>query len=287
MTIEEVQNYFDKFECEVLTSVSENEKEIQCFSSKLRNNNLESYLKDSAWKHDEDGITRVYVVREPDNKKIVLFFSLKCGITFTTYELDDSFRKLTDVERQFVKFMVDARKAGNDDLFYQYLENGKSIFHEKNSLLARIAEHRYNTKNEIREVNDVHNVMKVSECYASVELQHFCRCDDYQLKDEIKFPLGFGVFWQKIVPKVKEIADLIGCEYLYLFAADRSDNSDDNKLISYYKEALGFYDIDDEGVILLKPGYDKDCVGLLQKVSGLDRAKEYSWQAFSEYATEE
>lgn len=286
MTIEEVQNYFNQFKCEVLTSASENEVEIQSFSSKLRNNQLEGFLRDEAWQADKDGSTRVYVVREPANNKIVLFFSLKCGTTFTTHDLDDRFRELNSAERDYVKELVKARQSKNTDLFYQYIAIGESLFPEKHSLLIQIADHRYNSKNESHEVNDAHNVMKVDKCYASIELQHFCRCDDYKINPEVKFPLGFGLFWQIIVPRVLEIAKHVGCEYLYLFAADKSDNPEDKKLISYYKEALGFYDLDDEGVIVLKPGYDDDCVGLLQSVMWLDTTREEKWQEFSDHAAE-
>ena len=285
MTIEEVREYYKLFKCEVLTTSDANKSEIQDFSSKIRKNNLEGYLKDHAWEHDQEGVTRVYLVRDPVGK-IVLFFSLKCGAVFTTYQLDDDFRKLNDAEKAYVKELVGAHSNKDSDLLETTFEIGKSLFPDKYDLLQKIAWHRYKSKKESHEVNDFHNVMKVEECYAAVELQHFCRCDDYVPEIETGFPLGFGLFWEKIVPIIEEITEKVGCEYFYLFAADRSDNPEDRKLISYYKESLFFYDLDDEGVIVLKPGYDENCVGLLQKAHYLSNARDAAWESFSDHAVE-
>lgn len=284
MTVSEVREYFKTFTCEVLTSSENNKSEIQDFSCKIRGNNLERYLKESAWEHDSDRITRVYLVRDPKGH-IVLFFSLKCGAVFTTYQLDDSFRLLNPAEKAFVRLLVESKDNGDIDLFYQLIGSGTETFPDKISLLEQIATHRYKSKNESQDVGDVHNVVKVDSCYAAIELQHFCKRDDYRLDPKIHFPLGFGLFWERIVPIIEEITEMVGCEYLYLFAADRSDNPDDKKLVSYYKEALFFYDIDDEGVIVLKPEYDNNCVGLLQKTKYLSTMREDAWESFSDHAS--
>lgn len=68
---------------------------------------------------------------------------------------------------------------------------------------------------------------------------------------------------------------------MYLFAADESEDETDPKLITYYKEALGFRELDDEGVLVLKPTYDRQCVCLLQNIDNLQRTCEYLWEAFS------
>ena len=94
MTIDEVKSYYGSFDCEVLTSNPQNEMEIRDFTCHIRNNTLENYLKTDAWKEDIDGETRVYLIREHNTRRIVLFFSLKCGTLFTTYKLDDSYNEL-------------------------------------------------------------------------------------------------------------------------------------------------------------------------------------------------
>ena len=79
------------------------------------------------------------------------------------------------------------------------------------------------------------------------------------------------------------VAQKVGYEYLYLFAADRSDNPDDKKLVSYYKDALGFREVDEEGGIALKPGYDDNCIGLLQSVDQMVQTSHYAWESFSDH----
>ena len=50
--------------------------------------------------------------------------------------------------------------------------------------------------------------------------------------------LGSIIFWKFIIPKVKYLLEIVGCEYIFLFAADLSE---DESLVNYYRE-LGFTD---------------------------------------------
>ena len=282
MTLLEVREYFRRFTCEALTSSENNRIEIESFCAS-RNINLERYLKQDAWEHDSEGSTRVYLIRDPEGQ-IVLFFSLKCGALFTTPILDDKYQELTPAEKEFVQMLVDARMNNNRELFYQYMELGEQTFLNF-EVIAKIQEHRYASKKESQEAGDSNYVLKVDKCYAAIELQHFCKHTNYKLPPEIKFPLGFGLFWEKIVPLIEEVISKVGCEYLFLFAADRSENSEEKRLISYYKEALCFFELDDEGVVALKPEYDDNCIGLLQRTQYLLDTRESAWEAFSDHVS--
>lgn len=259
---------------------------MRTFSCKIHNNSLEQYFRTRAYQANKDGEMRFYIIREPDNNKIVLFFSLKCGIVFTTHVLDDNYRSLSTPEKEYVNSLIkalDCYNTSNGDNYLSLVKSGKKLFPENHSLLAEIANHRRNIKKTINQVNDKYNIISVNECFSSIEICHFCRCDDYSLDSRIHFPLGFGLFWQKIVPTIQKISDQIGCEFLYLFAADCSDNPDEQKLISYYENSLGFHPLNDEGVIILKPNYDDFCVGLLQRIGNLKTAQELAWNYFSDH----
>lgn len=282
MTIDEVQKFYQRFQCEVLTSSDKNKSEIQDFSSKIRKNSLEQYLKERAWQSDFNGETRVYLIREPENKQIVMFFSLRCGLAFTTNILDDEYQRLNTTEKAFVQKLVDARIQNLSSYPYKYIEVAQRIFPETWNKLFEISERRYNTHMEAYAIGDVKNIQKVDACYPAIELQHFCRVDNYNLPSSIRFPLGFGLFWEKIVPRIIEITNMVGCEYLYLFAADRSDNPDDKKLISYYKDSLSFCELEGEGVILLKPEYDNNCTGLLQNAQYLQASRDDAWERYAD-----
>ena len=75
---------------------------------------------------------------------------------------------------------------------------------------------------------------------------------------------------QFIEPKIRELRDLVGCEYIYLFAAD-DDRA--GKLCSLYQD-LGF-DFRDE-IYVTKPAYDFCCYFMCQEVRRLrTRKKEF------------
>ena len=283
MNLEHTKSYFDRFICEVLTSSSVNQAELQDFSCSIRGNRLEEYFKKEAWKDDLDGETRIFIIREPETRQIVLFFSLRCSLAFTTYPMDDEYKNLSAAESEYVNMLVMLLQEKAIDDYYKNVEEGKAFYsYDRLALLLKIVEHRRKIKNEVRETKDSRNVMNVYESYSAIEIKHFCRDDRFKVPEEIRYPLGFGLFWQKIVPTIEEISKKIGCEYLYLFAADRSDNEEDQKLISYYKEALCFYDLEDEGVVILKPDYDFHCFGILQQIDQLSSSRNYAWEAFSD-----
>ena len=96
--------------------------------------------------------------------------------------------------------------------------------------------------------------------------------------------MGFGIFWEIIVPVIIEITKQVGCKYIYLFAADKTEGIEEmkmKKLISYYKNNFKFVDCD-EGLKFVKPEYDNHCYGLVQHVSKLDGNREAIWHEFSD-----
>ena len=105
-----------------------------------------------------------------------------------------------------------------------------------------------------------------------------------------------------IVPHILEIAKLVGCKYIYLFAADNSEEEtttnqpapiydpfsdpyddveeqDDKveirKLVNYYMNELKFHSVIQYKV--LKPHYERSCFTLVQEVSELQKNRESVW----------
>ena len=132
------------------------------------------------------------------------------------------------------------------------------------------------------------NIIRTRKSYPGVELMHFCAYDPignpFNLEGEElkKFreehnpvlakwhemgmdnqSLGTAVFWNFVVPKIREIRDLVGCQYLYLFAADRER---EGSLTGYYKK-LGFEFRDD--LYVTKSAYDFQCFFMCQEVKHL------------------
>ena len=84
------------------------------------------------------------------------------------------------------------------------------------------------------------------------------------------------MFWKFIVPIIFKIQSLIGCQYLFLFAADMSE---DNNLINYYNVALKFEQPEHIGTN--KPKYDFCCRFMCQEINTLKTNQEEYFENFN------
>ena len=202
ISIQEQKDYLkEQLFIESLTANELNKEAIQKFSASKKVKGLEKYLKTQAWKEDNEGSTKVYLVRDKQTHDIVFFFALN------------------------------------------------------------VAMEKYNN---------------------------------------LRFPLGFYVFWEIVINKVLEITQLLGCRYLYLFAADNSDhmgniNSVQNvlydldeeevvptyELVEYYKNELKFQEI--QSLAILKAHYDFQCFSLYQPINQLINNRKLSWIQHSDF----
>lgn len=277
-SIDEVKKIFDSFICVPLCELSDSDNKLASFSSTFRKNTLDGYLKNEAKYDDEAGKTCVYTILEPENQKIVCFFSLRCGAVFDTHEEDDALRELDTDELRLLK---ELEKARNTDITtYGQMCQFYRKEHPKGDMIIKIVERK---ATRIKDETSS-SCIDVMNSHPSIEIQHFCRCDAhiYTLPEEIKqFPLGFGLFWQQIVPKIKEISKLIGCEYLYLFAADKSDD-DEKHLVKHYVDDLRFNPAEDLGLTIARPEDDQNCWSLIQRINCLDIECEIAWNTVAD-----
>lgn|GEM_PF-4278859 len=132
---------------------------------------------------------------------------------------------------------------------------------------------------------NIENINSVQICHSAIELTHFCRNENYKANNNILniVPLGYGLFWEQIVPLVLNISEQIGCKYLYLFAADKSEKLNDKakqkSLISYYN-SLNFDALDKMSV--LQPKYDKNCFPMYQEINDLQLERKFAWLKYSD-----
>lgn len=278
---EEKRNYFREFQCEILTSNPNNKELIKEFISKKAKNQLESYIKDEdkAWAEDLDGETRVYLIKDKFGK-IALFFSVKCGLLIG----ENPKYKLTEDEREFVDILIEAKKKNDKKAIENCYDYGLSLYQERVDDLFEIADKRLESKLEAKATGQVEN-WKVEKCVSAIELRHLCKNEKYKVPEEVGIPLGFGLFWEKIVPILLGITKQVGCKYIYLFAADKTEEfetSNVKKLVRYYKNAFKFYECDEDDLIIVKPDYDMECYGLIQEVSKLEKNRDAVWHEFSD-----
>ena len=101
---------------------------------------------------------------------------------------------------------------------------------------------------------------------------------EYDIDDMQGVSLGAGLFWKKIIPKVQEAITVVGCRYLYLFAADNSDYEETRSLIRYYKDDFKFDELQD--LMIIKSDYDRRCQAMIQDVSEIERDEYTFWARY-------
>lgn len=282
INIDKIHAFFNDYYCEVLTSHPENKDLLKNFESIRKGDSLEVYLKDpdAAWKEDSDGETRVYLIKDK-SQNIACYFSLKCGLIVG----EKIEKKLSDDEIVLLTSYIDAKRNNDKKTEHQMFDAINSFMgEERANILFEIAFERLNRKTEALEIGQSENTINVPLCFSAIELRHFCKNANYTPPSPIDIPLGFGLFWEKIVPKILDISNNIGCKYLYLFAADKTyeDTGNDTKsLINHYKNNLKFHECDSV-IKFVKPDYDHWCYGLIQELSELRNNKNAIWEQFSD-----
>lgn len=156
-------------------------------------------------------------------------------------------------------------------------------------------------------------VQLVKETFPAIDIKFLCRNKNYKVPIHLDFKLGIYVFWEMIVPHLLDIAEMVGCKYIYLFAADNSDSYDDPvdiqeypmysdmylddddttksndlqmnhneiyKLVNYYINELKFSYV--ANYKILKPNYERTCFTLIQEVKDLQNNRMKIWHSHEE-----
>ncbi len=113
------------------------------------------------------------------------------------------------------------------------------------------------------------NLQRVGQTFAGIELVQFCKNElQNSYIKSLPFDRKFGdiVFWYFIVPIISKVTEHIGCQYLFLFAADSTDNQ---TLVNYYRSFLKFSDEKRHSAAI--PLYDFTCQFMYQEIVNLAR----------------
>lgn len=278
--MQRARDYFGSFSCERLSKRYQNRQLIRYFSSRKGRTTLEEYLKDEAWDEDELGETRIYLIKDPEGD-VAFYFSLKCGLLIG--EPGES--RLPEAERDFIHNILEALEAHDDPALQRYRDLGiKRYGEEQFCEFYSIAKQRSKARTDA-EIYGQDARWNVDRCFSAIELRHFCRNEKFRMPEDVEFSLGFGLFWEQIVPLILEVSEMVGCQYLYLFAADNPEAAKErglSTLVRYYKEALKFYESYEDNLIIIKPSYDNFCHGLVQEISQLRTNREAVWKEYEE-----
>ena len=88
--------------------------------------------------------------------------------------------------------------------------------------------------------------------------------------------IGQVLFWDKIAPILIRTQRTIGFSYVFLFAADASE---DQVLMNFYHDALKFQQVEDVGT--QKPLFDLLCSFMAQKMDDLQTARVQFYENFN------
>lgn len=269
--ISQVQiDYIDSLICERLSENSDNLRNVDYFDN-FRNPHLVTTLQNEAYEQDEAGEVAFYVVREPNNPDVILcYFSLKTGILF------DKIGELEILEaKKKLNLLVKKKKSLNPSADLDLL--GKDIDNQISEIKSFLKKNFEIDKND-----DEHK--RVAKTYSAIELTHFCVNDKArEIWDSIlmgeRNRIGIIVFWSKIVPIILAAAKHVGIKYLYLFAADESE---DEVLINHYVSFMSFGR--NKKLYTALPIYDFGCTLLIQDIQTL---KDKQLCFFNEFNTVE
>lgn len=250
---------------------------VESFSNDT-NDTIAQTLKNEAYGEDESKSVAYYVVKHP-NGQILFFFSLKCGLLFDHFirpELLDHLQKLakglSDISDD--KTLTPEQRRDITDVMEKIRAN-KGVTKED---IHKLRQQKLDILEELeKEFND--DIARVGKTFSGIELVHFCSNSDADDSwENFGFPQlrGTIIFWYFVVPKVLEALKYVGCQYMFLFAADKSK---EEKLVRYYEDQLNFKRPDE--LATAKPFYDFTCKFMCHEISSLEKEREEFFANFN------
>ena len=264
------------FSIERLSSSELNLRLVADFSNP-KSDSLTNKIQSEAFEEDESGTVAYYVIKNKQGG-ILFYFSLKCGQLYDKLYEKEQIRLIKNLFKYFDEIEREASTSEEDRKLIREIR--ESVRTSKGISKAELEKIQKKNNKAIADMEKVftENLQRVGQTYAGVEVVQFCANEKYrEFFDSLDFFPQFGavVFWQFLVPIVLEVRKIIGCQYLFLFAADTSD---DERLIRYYR-ALNFTDAGEHGAVI--PLYDWTCRFMYQEISGLKQGRETFFNNFN------
>lgn len=259
------------------TNKVENLRLIESFVN-VHNPNLVKIIKSQKTiNRDETNTIAYYVVKSADGK-LLMYFSLKCGELFEALDMEKMV--LAQKTLNAIAVLQNPEKHTEDKV------TEANEFIEKNideikAILPNIEDYKQKKQYYEQELQKELNArtQRVLYTHPAVELVEFCANDNARNTWEklgMAHKMGECVFWHLIVPKLLQLQEIVGCQYIYLFAADKSYDGD---LTSYYKQVLRFsHPID---LSANKPEYDFMCLFLCQAINDLKEGQNAFYANFN------
>lgn len=250
---------------------------VKSFENKKNPTLVKVITSDYAFNKDEDGKAAYYVVKAPTGE-LLLYFSLKCGELFEKLDMEKmqlALRIKNSVYKiQNKEVFSDEEVQAATDFIHKNIEEIKSVLPDIESYLEKKDDFKADINVELNT-----EMQRVLRTYPAIEVVEFCANENGRTAWKrlgIDRKMGECVFWHCIVPKLMKVQEGIGCQYVYLFAADSSLDGD---LANYYKVALHFEQSATLGAN--KPQYDFQCFFLCQEMKKLMAGRDEFYEYFN------
>lgn len=320
LSIEEQKKYlFNRLKTEALRKTDENQKDIKSFVQATKGSNISKYLINSAWSDDCNRNTKVFLVRDTKTNEIVFFFAINCGILFSELNLWNLRQEEKAPFDKYVEAMQKLKtsplsKENEEKANEQMSESMKDLWEvvqepDRVSYLLSLADEKVQLLEEkaeaFSETGEVEHIQQVQETFPAIDIKFLGKNKEYKPEIQLDFRLGVYIFWEIIVPHLLAVAEMVGCKYIYLFAADNTDQpgnvintppmwtpdydpyEEENQekaeeeqihtLVNYYINELKFRYVSKYKI--LKPHYERRCYTLVQEVESLQSNRESVWQS--------
>lgn len=250
---------------------------VKSFENKKNPTLVKVITSDYAFNKDEEGKAAYYVVKAPTGE-LLLYFSLKCGELFEKLDMEKmqlALRIKNSVYKiQNKEVFSDEEVQAATAFIHENIEEIKGVLPDIESYLEKKDDFKADLNVELNT-----EMQRVLRTYPAIEVVEFCANENGRAawkKLGIDRKMGECVFWHCIVPKLMKVQDEIGCQYVYLFAADSSLDGD---LANYYKVALHFEQSATLGAN--KPQYDFQCFFLCQEMKKLMAGRDEFYEYFN------
>lgn len=273
---EQQKKILESFSIERLSSSDINLRLVDDFSNP-KSESLTNKIQSDAYEEDENGSVAYYIIKNSAGA-ILFYFSLKCGQLYDKLFEKEKLRLIKNLFKYFDQIEKEDSTSEEDRRLIKEIR--ESVRASKGISKAELEKIQKKDNKAVTDIENMftENLQRVGRTYAGVEIVQFCANENYrEFFDSLGFFPHFGaiVFWHFLVPKILEVRKFIGCQYLFLFAADTSE---DESLIRYYR-TLNFTDVGGHGAVI--PLYDWTCRFMYQEISGLSQGKEEFFNNFN------
>lgn len=268
-------SYLKRIRIERLSSNEDNLHLVDGFYNTVNDSICDS-IRNDAFALDQNNKV-FYLVIKDDLNNIIFFFSLKIGQLFDNIH-DDNHREFSYKVSELTE-----RNKDNLELNYNNFKNiycttyGVDFYDYDNKYVSYIS----TITDALLERNA--NVIRVRNTLLAVEIKEFAANDnDNCTSIRSYFNTGdhfFGalIYWYYIVPWLLYLKDLIGIEFVYLFAASIRDEN--QVLVTYYCDRMGFSKDTYYGTI--KPYRSWDCKFLYQRIEDIEEMWEDYFERYN------